>query len=106
MIDYQDIFGRQLKRAMEIREVDIKEVSKRTGIPAKTLYFYWCGDRAPSYHNLVAIGKALHVTLDDSYIGYLYCAELTKCKSYRLSDDYKKGGKFYESRKVNRNADD
>lgn len=64
MIDYQDIFGRQLKRAMEIREVDIKEVSKRTGIPAKTLYFYWRGDRAPSYHNLIAIGKALHVSLD------------------------------------------
>ena len=45
-----------------------------------------------------------HCTLDDSYIGYLYCEELTKCRAYRLSDNYKKGGKFYESRKVKRNG--
>ena len=42
-----------------------------------------------------------HCTLDDSYIGYLYCEELTNCKRYRLSEHYRKGGKFYESRKVN-----
>lgn len=64
MIDYQEIFGRRLKRALEIREVDVKELNRRTGIPAKTLYFYGRGERAPSYHNLVAIGKALHVSLD------------------------------------------
>ena len=39
-----------------------------------------------------------HCTLNDGYIGYLYCNEPTKCKAWRLSDDYKKGGKFYEDR--------
>jgi hypothetical protein len=34
------------------------------------------------------------------YIGYLECFEKTKCKSYSLSEHYRKGGKFYESRKV------
>jgi len=35
-------------------------------------------------------------TLNDAYIGYLNCDELTKCKAWKLSGDYKKGGKFYE----------
>ena len=35
-----------------------------------------------------------HCLLDDSYIGYLYCAEPTKCRAWRLHDNYKKGGKF------------
>ena len=39
-----------------------------------------------------------HCTLNDGYIGYLYCDAPTKCKAWRLSDDYKKGGKFYEDR--------
>ena len=39
-----------------------------------------------------------HCTLNDRYIGYLCCDEPTKCKAWRLSDDYKKGGKFYEDR--------
>ena len=42
--------------------------------------------------------------VDRHYIGYLECAEKTKCKSYSLSEHYRKGGKFYESRKVK--ADD
>ena len=37
-----------------------------------------------------------HCTLNDAYIGYLDCAEPTKCRAWRLSDDYKKGGKFFE----------
>ena len=36
-----------------------------------------------------------HCLLDDSYIGYLYCAEPTKCRAWRLNDDYKKDGKFH-----------
>lgn len=47
-----------------------------------------------------------HCTLDDTYIGYLYCSEPIKCKTYSLSYDYRKGGKFYESRKVDRDAAD
>lgn len=64
MIDYQEIYGRQLTRAMEIREVDVKELHRRTGIPEKTLYFYRRGERVPSFLKLVSIGKALHVSLD------------------------------------------
>lgn len=30
------------------------------------------------------------------HIGYIECDQPTKCKRYRLSDDYKKGGKWYE----------
>lgn len=41
-----------------------------------------------------------YCTRDDSYIGYLYCDVTTKCKAYSLSDDYRRGGKFYESRKM------
>ena len=37
--------------------------------------------------------------IDDSYIGYLYCDIPTKCKEYRLMDEYKRGGKWYDSRK-------
>ena len=37
-----------------------------------------------------------HCTLDDSYIGYLYVEEPTKCRAWELHDDYKQGGKFYE----------
>ena len=44
-----------------------------------------------------------HCTLDDSYIGDLYCEELTNCKRYRLSEHYRKGGKWYESRKEDGN---
>jgi hypothetical protein len=29
-------------------------------------------------------------------ISYLDCDEQTRCKEYRLSDYYKKGGKWYE----------
>ena len=34
--------------------------------------------------------------LNDEYIGYLDCDEITKCRAWRLSDNYKKGGKFYD----------
>lgn len=64
MIDYQDIFGRQLKRAMEIRGVGVKELSKMSMVPERTLYHYKAGEKPPTYQNLVAIGKALHVSLD------------------------------------------
>lgn len=40
--------------------------------------------------------KPYHCSLNDAYIGYLDCDELTKCKAWKLSGDYKKGGKFYE----------
>jgi len=39
-----------------------------------------------------------HCTLTDAYIGYLYCDEPTKCSAWRLRDEYKKGGKWYDSR--------
>ena len=35
-------------------------------------------------------------TLNDAYIGYLDCDEPTKCRAWRKSPAYKKGGKFYE----------
>ena len=37
-----------------------------------------------------------HCLLNDGYIGYLDCAEPTKCRTWELSDNYKKGGKFCE----------
>ena len=64
MIDYQEVFGKRLDRALEIRDVDIKGLHKLTGIPASMLYSYRRGDKPPTYHNLVTIGKALHVSLD------------------------------------------
>ena len=39
-----------------------------------------------------------HCTLNDGYIGYLYVQEPTKCKAWRLHENYKKGGKWYDSR--------
>ena len=38
------------------------------------------------------------------YIGYLESGEKTKCKSYSLSDHYRRGGKWYESRKEKNDA--
>lgn len=40
--------------------------------------------------------KSHRCLFDNSYIWNLFCEEPTKCKSWKLSDDYKKGGKFYE----------
>lgn len=37
-----------------------------------------------------------HCLLNDGYIGYLDCDKPTKCRAWRLSDDYKKGGKLYD----------
>lgn len=37
-----------------------------------------------------------HCTLNDGYIGYLDCDKPTKCRAWRLHENYKKGGKFYE----------
>lgn len=39
-----------------------------------------------------------HCNLNDGYIGYLDCDQITKCRAWRLSDAYKKGGKFYGQR--------
>ena len=36
-----------------------------------------------------------HCNLNDGYIGYVDCELITKCRAWRLSDNYKKGGKFY-----------
>lgn len=41
-----------------------------------------------------------HCNLTEHYIGYLYADEPTKCKAYRLHDNYKKGGKFYGLKEV------
>lgn len=64
MIDYQAIFGRQLKRAMEIRGVGVRELSKLAMVPERTIFYYKAGEKPPTFQNLVAIGKALHVSLD------------------------------------------
>jgi hypothetical protein len=37
-----------------------------------------------------------HCNLNDKYIEDLDCDIVTKCRAWRLSDHYKKGGKFYE----------
>ena len=36
--------------------------------------------------------------LDNHYIGYLYCDIPTKCRDYRLHENYKRGGKWYNLR--------
>lgn len=36
-----------------------------------------------------------HCNLNDGYIGYVDCELITKCRAWKLSDNYKKGGKFY-----------
>ena len=40
--------------------------------------------------------KSNRCLFDNSYVWNLFCEEPTKCKSWKLSDDYKKGMKFYE----------
>ena len=39
-----------------------------------------------------------YCTLSEATIGYLYCQEPTKCRAWRLHDNYKKSGKWYDSR--------
>lgn len=34
--------------------------------------------------------------LNDGYIGYIDCDKPTKCRAWRLHDNYKKGGKFHK----------
>lgn len=64
MLDYQEIFGQRLRQAMKIREVSVKDLSELSMVPERTLYHYKSGEKPPTYHNLVSIGKALHVSLD------------------------------------------
>ena len=46
-----------------------------------------------------------HCTPDDSYIGYLYCFEPTKCRAWKLSEKYKPGGKFYDAKMMEQPED-
>lgn len=46
-----------------------------------------------------------HCNLNDGYIGYLYCETLTKCRAWRLHDNYKNGGKFYDQREWEESSD-
>lgn len=39
-----------------------------------------------------------HCTVAYHYIGYIDCEKPTKCKAYRLHENYKRGGKWYDSR--------
>ena len=64
MLDYQEIFGQRLRQAMKVREVSVKDLSELSMVPERTLYHYKAGEKPPTYHNLVSIGKALHVSLD------------------------------------------
>jgi len=47
-----------------------------------------------------------HCTLDGSHIRYFWPDERNNCKTYSLSEHYRKGGKFYESRKVEQRCQD
>ena len=42
--------------------------------------------------------KPYRCTVDGHHIGYLDCQEPTKCKAYRLHENYKRSGKWYDSR--------
>lgn len=44
--------------------------------------------------------------VDMHYIGYAEGEERNKCKAYSLHDNYRRGGKWYESRKVKLDAAD
>ena len=45
-----------------------------------------------------------YCTVRKLYIGYVHSAEYTKCKDYSLCDDYRRGGKFYNSREEKENV--
>lgn len=64
MIDHQEIFGQRLRRAMEVRKVTVQDLSRLSMVPERTLYHYKAGEKPPTFQNLVAIGKAMHVSLD------------------------------------------
>ena len=42
--------------------------------------------------------KPYRCMFDDHYIGYLYCDIPTKCRDYRLHENYRRGGKWYSLR--------
>lgn len=42
--------------------------------------------------------ETYHCTVDDHYIGYVDCERPTDCRAYRLHENYKRGGKWYDSR--------
>ena len=47
-----------------------------------------------------------HCTLNDGYIGYVDCELITKCRAWRMSDNYKNGGKFYGLKETVKEEDD
>ena len=64
MIDYQNEFSRRLRYAMKKREVTIQELSEMSAVSIGSLSTYCNGTRMPLLMSAIAIGKALHVSLD------------------------------------------
>lgn len=64
MIDYQNEFSRRLRYAMKKREVTIQELSEMSAVSIGSLSTYCNGTRMPLLMSAIAIGKALHISLD------------------------------------------
>jgi transcriptional regulator with XRE-family HTH domain len=57
-------FGARVRKARQLREIGIGPLSKETGIRSATLFAYEDGRSLPSYGSLVAVAKALDVSID------------------------------------------
>ena len=65
MVEYADVFGKNLRRIREERKITRKEFETKTGIPTVTIAGYENGLRTPNFKNLVTIADTLEVTTDE-----------------------------------------
>lgn len=54
----------KLKQARENRDLSINQLSKRTGIPVRSLKAYEAGDKIPNSATLITLAKFLNTSLD------------------------------------------
>lgn len=59
------MIGENIKRKLKERGVSIAELSRRSGVPAPTLYTYTGNTRMPSARALKKIADGLNTTVDE-----------------------------------------
>lgn len=61
---YREMYAKRLKRAMEIRGVDVLTLAKKAGLGETTIRKYLNGFMCPKFRELVRISLALDASID------------------------------------------
>lgn len=61
---YREMYSRRLKKAMDIRGVDLNTLAKKAGVGESTIRKYLDGIMCPRFRELVRISLALDASID------------------------------------------